>query len=569
MDVEILIHGVPDGQKYYGTKEEQANMGLFYDNSMESVKFVVETKKQGSTAFVYYSYLRYKGMIEAGGRLGGYFGLTLRLDKYYQDAIHIYNLLEIVFKRYIVGSLLIPSGEGYKYTVPDFASKASDIAQMQQALIQLIQSTCAPNKFLNIDANFIHPISAFPSANIADVSDVAILTSIKKYSKVVLSPEYELNIEKEYKKKLQEAEGKGGNIVAEKERKIAERDSTIASLNTKVSTLQNQIIGLEQDSKKKDTEIQQLKQKGELSQLVAKIKEPIVTIAEYFRVQDTPKHSSTPKYSRKNYLLGVFSSVLSIIILVLCVLSLSRNSSVTPDENKKEGKFEAQVNSLNKEIQRLTGTLKLKNDTIAELRKSNHTNQDAAELSIDISGKDIRGTQFSRGKTMSTNQTYTITIFKKSGRQKLADDKGTWTLTNATLMSGNLTDAQIKIQPKDAGEVKFEYIPNDLTKFASISRSEQAKVPEGTNPIKFSLLLDPNDKEVIAGKTYTVNVSGYNGDVDTWRFSGCEGDKNSQLSAEIKIKADAKDIAVTFVPKGMQLGQAQDLKLTRKVKQSE
>ena len=123
MDVEILIHGVPDGQDYYGIKEEQTNMGLFYDKSPESVKFVIETKKQGNSAYTYYSFLRYKGMIGAGGRPGSYFGLTLRLDKYYQDAIHIYNLMDIVFKRYIVGTLLVPSGDGYKYAVTNFAIK--------------------------------------------------------------------------------------------------------------------------------------------------------------------------------------------------------------------------------------------------------------------------------------------------------------------------------------------------------------------------------------------------------------------------------------------------------------
>ncbi len=569
MDVEILIHGVPDGQKYYGTKEEQTNMGLFYDNSMESVKFVVETKKQGSTAFVYYSYLRYKGMIEAGGRLGGYFGLTLRLDKYYQDAIHIYNLLEIVFKRYIVGSLLTPSGEGYKYTVPDFASKASDIAQMQQAFIQLIQATCAPNKFLDIDASFIHPISAVPSANIADVSDAAILASIKKYSKVALSPDYELNIEKEYKKKVQEAEGRGGNIVAEKDKKIAEKDSTIASLNTKFTSQQNQIAVLEQESKRKDTEIQQLKQKGDLAQQVAKIKDPIMTIAEFFRIKDpTPKE---PDYGRKNYFLGILSCGLSVIILALCVFSLLRNPSSTPNDNKKEDRLEAQVGSLNKEIERLTGIIREKNDTIADLRtKITPTAQPvtAEQLKIDVDGKDIAGAKFGAGKTMSTNQQYTIKILKKAGG-RISNNTGKWKLTNATLKSGNLTDAQITIQPKDAGEVKFEYIPNDLTKFASKSRSEQAKVPEVTNPIEFSLILDPNEDVVIAGNTYTVKVSGYTGDVDTWRFSGCDGDKNSLLSAEIKINVDATDIAVTFVPKGMPLTDAQKCTLKKKVKQPE
>ena len=329
MDVEILIHGVPDGQKYYGTKEEQANMGLFYDNSKEAVKFVVETKKQGSTAFAYYTYLRYKGMIEAGGRLGGYFGLTLRLDEYYQDAIHIYNLLEIVFKRYIVGTLLTPSGDAYKYTVPDFAIKASEIAQMQQALMQLIQATCTKSKFLDIDASFIHPITAVPSANIADVSEAALLASIKKYSKVVLSPEYELNIVKEYKKKLQEAEGKGGNIVAEKDKKIADKDSTIASLNTKVTTLQNQVAALEQESKRKDTEIQQLKQQGGLVQQVAKIKDPIVAIAEYFRIKDP--QPLTPKYGRKNFILGVVGCSVSVLVLAMCIIMMFRSPGSSAD----------------------------------------------------------------------------------------------------------------------------------------------------------------------------------------------------------------------------------------------
>ena len=89
MNVEILIHGVPDGQDYYGIAEERTYAELFYDNSAESVKFVVETKTTGNIASVYYTYLRYKGMVGYGGRPGSYFGLTLRIDKYYQDVIHM------------------------------------------------------------------------------------------------------------------------------------------------------------------------------------------------------------------------------------------------------------------------------------------------------------------------------------------------------------------------------------------------------------------------------------------------------------------------------------------------
>ena len=563
MDVEILIHGVPDGQDYFGIKNEQTNMELFYDSSIESVKFVVETKKQGNQAYAYYSYLRYKNMIGAGGRPGSYFGVTLRMDMYYQDVMLIYNLLDIVFKKHVVGTLLSQTSDGYKYSVPSFEHKKTEIENLQNALLQLIQTSCVVSKFLPLDKSFLNPISTTAVCNIYDITDSLMLTTIKKYSKVALSPDYPLNVIKEYEKKLVEAEKKGGGIVAAKDQTIAEKDATISSLNSTITTQQNKITSLEQDSKKKDNEIQQLKQSGNLAKLVANIKEPITALAEYFRIQDAQEQPPTLKYGRKNFMLGILSCGLSVIIIALCIFSLFRTPSSSPKENKKVEKLEAQVGSLNKEIQRLAGVLKLKNDTIAVLRTEVNQPQqvNAIPLKIDISGNGFSGQE----SPMLTNKIYTIKVLKQSGGD-IPNNKGKWTLTNATLKSGRLTDAIIKIQPNAAGEVKLEYTPNDLTQFAPKSRSAQAKAPSETTSIQFSLILDPNEEEVIAGNTYTVKVSGYEGDVETWRFSGCDGDKNSTLSAKITIKADAQDIAVTFVPKGMQLDQAQDRKLTRKVK---
>ena len=154
MDIEVFFHGVPSGQDYYGITEEWANVELFYDGSTESIKFVIETKKQGGKNYTYYTYLRY-GLMGFGGRSGSYFGLTLRFDQYYPDIIHIYNLLEIVFKRNIVGTLLIPAGDAYKYTLNNFSQKATDVNQAQQSLIQLVLTTCSPlhdNKQLIINS---------------------------------------------------------------------------------------------------------------------------------------------------------------------------------------------------------------------------------------------------------------------------------------------------------------------------------------------------------------------------------------------------------------------------------
>ena len=91
MDVEILLHGVPSGQDYYGLKEEQKLAESFYTSSIESVKIVVEARKNGTTPYVYYTYLRYKNIVGAGGRPGSYIGITLRLDMYYTDVILAYR----------------------------------------------------------------------------------------------------------------------------------------------------------------------------------------------------------------------------------------------------------------------------------------------------------------------------------------------------------------------------------------------------------------------------------------------------------------------------------------------
>lgn len=530
MDVEILIHGVPDGQKYYGAKEEQTNMGLFYDNSMESVKFVVETKKQGSTAFVYYSYLRYKGMIEAGGRLGGYFGLTLRLDKYYQDAIHIYNLLEIVFKRYIVGSLLTPSGEGYKYTVPDFASKASDIAQMQQALIQLIQATCAPNKFLDIDASFIHPIAAVPSANIADVSDAAILASIKKYSKVVLSPDYELNIEKEYKKKVQEAEGKGGNIVAEKDKKIADKDSTIASLNTKVTSQQNQIAVLEQESKRKDTEIQQLKQKGDLAQQVAKIKDPIMTIAEFFRIKNpTPKE---PDYGRKNHQLSIINGILICIVLVVIVVLFlihkpaAGGGSVNPTKTKEYIELKAQYDEL----------LKTYNNLLVQIQKPNGDSQAAAK----------KAEEERRAAELKAEETRKAEAKKKAEEEKKAAEA-----KKKAEAEKKATEAKKKAEEeRKAAEAKKKAEEERKAAEAKKKAEEERKAAEAKD---FSIVIEPNVEEVEVGKEYSFSISGYEGN-GTWGMDGFKA-LTDKSASEIKVTAIDKGnqkATISYTPEGGQ-----------------
>lgn len=470
MDVELLIHGVPDGQKFFGIKEEQTNMGLFYDNSIESVKFVIETKKQGNTAYTYYSYLRYKGLIEAGGRTGGYFGMTLRIDKYYQDAIHIYNLLDILFKRYIVGTILTPSGGGYKYIVTSFVTKTEDIDRLQQGLIQLIQDTCISEKFLDIDASFIHPITLAAKGNITDVTEGSILTYVKKYSKVVLSPDYESNMEKEYKQKLRKAEGLGGDIITQKDKKIEEQDKTIKSLETQIVTRQKRIKALEEETKQKDDEIQNLRKKGDLAQLINKLKEPITSLADYFRIKD-PKPQQ-PIFKQKNFLLGIINCALSAGILVLCIVSLCIKDAPSNlqeyKDNIKELKSENSI--LKKDKEELTKEMSIKSDFIRDLVAKTQ------KLRIDIT--DPNGTYY--GKDVKPDTKYILRVYREfydKDQKKISEiypDGGTWKVTGAERTEGKVTDSQITIKTNSVGKLEITYEPT-FQCFEMITRTQNIK----------------------------------------------------------------------------------------------
>ncbi len=462
MDVEIYLHGVPDGQDYFGIKEEQTNAGLFYDNSTESVKLVVETKKNGDKAYTYYTYLRYKGIVGSGGRPGSYFGITLRLDMYYQDVIHIYTLLEIVFKKYIIGTLLAQSGDTYKYMVPSFSVKKAEIEQLQQGMIQLIQSTCVFSKFTNIDDSFIHPATNVATCNIADISDSSMLSAIKKYSKVALSPDYKLNLAKEYEKKIQEAEGKGGNIVVEKEKIINSLNATISSQNSKIAKL-------EQDIKSKENELAQNKQRIDVKQTVETIKEPIIKLSKFFRLEDeghTQKaydNSAGNDQSIKKAL--TLNIALLAVVLILCVIGLFRTPS-----NSNNKQLDAQVaeltttnqkllsdkSQLEANIKSLQDALASKSNEIARLKdlvdRSSKNNQPAPttqkiQLKIDVEG-------YSRG-ALSTDKNYTISIRKAD--KSVYNDGGEWIITGATITNGSIYDSKITIQPDGTNNVSLKF----------------------------------------------------------------------------------------------------------------
>lgn len=540
MNVEILIHGVPDGQDYYGIAEERTYAELFYDNSAESIKFVVEPKKTGNNAFVYYTYLRYKGIVGYGGRPGSYFGITLRIDKYYLDVVHVYNMLDMVFKKHVIGVLLSPLGESYKYVVPNFASKKAEIDQLQQGLAQLIQGTCVWSKFVDVDANFIHPDAATASCNIADITENNMSAALKKYSKVILSPDYKLNLAKEYEKKIQEAEGKGGGMVAEKDKKIAEKDGVISSLNSTINSHQAKIETLQAEVKRKDNEILQIKTRNNLSQMISGIKEPINSLAEYFNVHDSQKNPPRPSFGLKNFIIGVVSCVLSLIVIALLLFTKPQKGTVDTKP------LENQIAELTNTNSQLAKEIELRDNTIADLRTQLAQKPEVQQPStptppstVVVKKLRIDIDPYKKNELLDCDKTYTIKVQEEDGAKADYMGNGLWTIKNAEITKGKNTDSKIVIKPTGNGSVEIKYQSENCTCSPRIFQVKQQSAA-----ISFEIIISPNDSQVEVGKEYTFSVSGYEGN-GKWSFDGFEPQigKITDKTIVVKAKKNGKDAA--------------------------
>ena len=479
MDVEVLLHGVPSGQDYYGLKGEQKQAAVFYVKSQESVKLVVEVKKTDNIPYVYYTYLRYKGVIGATGRAGSYIGITLRLDVYYTDVSHIYNMLDIAFKKYVVGTLLTTNNDSYKYIAPDFSSKKTDVERLQQGIVQLIQATCIASKFITIDNSFLNPVTNSPECNIADASEHLILTTIKKCSKVSISPDYKSSLERDYEKKLQEIEGRGSNVIAEKEKTIAQKDTTIASLNTTIATRESRIASLERELKTRDKELLDQKKSGDINQKIDKVKEPILALAEYFHVKENNVKPST-KFGQKNFYVGLINSgllVVAIVVLSFVFLKVQppkevEEPNVSMSKYKtlqtKYTELESRYSSLEKKHLEIWSLLdeKTRKEVEKKLEKKNLTVSNTTDVSQSSSSINLEIKIDPKVETVEVGKTYTFSVSGYNGKGewkvdgfKIAGDKTKSSVKAEVIEKEGQTEAVISYTPESGKKMsrKFKY----------------------------------------------------------------------------------------------------------------
>lgn len=192
MNFEVLVHGVPYGKDYWGPDSDRSYAEKFYDTSENGLQYVVETREVDGKNYCYYTIVRYGNVLsfekpnDNGSRGGSYVAVTYRFDMFYTDAKRVFQILETVFEKCIVGSIIEYSGTNYKFLCRSLKEKKDVMKKAEDDTLKLFQLSVIDDKFLPIDDAFIHP-SLVKTSNIADCTESNVITGLREVSKLVFT----------------------------------------------------------------------------------------------------------------------------------------------------------------------------------------------------------------------------------------------------------------------------------------------------------------------------------------------------------------------------------------------
>lgn len=388
MDLELFIHGVPKGQKIWGKAENDlAYIQNFYTQNNDETKFLVEIRSIKDTTFCYYSYLKYNNVVASDGRAGSYFGMTLRFDVYCADIVTIYNILDIVYKKHIVGNLLSGEASKNKFLVADFSNDSAELKEVESTIFSLIRLSVANSDFMNLQSLQAQKEGSLLEVNLLDCTKENILSVMRKCSKVAISPYYptlkDKNTQKSIKEQMAAFEKTKENEILglknamqqQNQQATAEKNALVSkaeSLQKKVDTLTSDkeklsasLSSLEKEKQSLQGRLRSSEERKNASELVASLREPLTKLAKIVGTSDEEQHHTHHKYENTEHEHGrrrtankmkeLFFPILHTVLLLLIVVYCSFRTY-----NEVVGKERKKVNT---EIRRTTA-VKEKVDTV-------------------------------------------------------------------------------------------------------------------------------------------------------------------------------------------------------------
>lgn len=257
MKISIFIHGVPNGQRMWSTDGTDAIVTNFYGQGQgEDTKFVAEVKKNGGNVYAYYSYFKYNNVYAYDGRAGSYVGMTVRMDALCTDVINIYNVLDIVYNRDVLGRIVSCEGGKTRFIRPDLTE--GDCKPIESSIVALLQGSLQSRSFTEVKEEMAKNGNAV-ILNPLDCDRANLVATLRQGTTIAISPQYdtirESMIQQECQKKLT-------TITSEKERQASEQQREIAGCKSLNNKMQTELNMLNSKLSQYETEISQLRKEN-------------------------------------------------------------------------------------------------------------------------------------------------------------------------------------------------------------------------------------------------------------------------------------------------------------------
>lgn len=234
MTVDLILHGVPNGQDIWGAIDDRHYFSTFYRQQNEREYLSIEARKVNGKAYCYYNYLRYNNIVAFDERAGAYLGITLRIDAYYKDILNMYQICEIIYHN-LFDSILKKREQNIQFIIPKFEIVGQELNNLQRKVINLIQLSATARDFVAINDSFFVNSGTIAPVSMQDCTPENILQVLQKYSKINISKYYPSTLES---KRQQEIEERYKYVISEKDNALTEKIKQVERLKERCSLLE-------------------------------------------------------------------------------------------------------------------------------------------------------------------------------------------------------------------------------------------------------------------------------------------------------------------------------------------
>lgn len=237
MTVDLILHGVPNGQDIWGVSDDTHYISTFYVQKDEREYLSIGIRKVDGKPYCYYNFLKYNGVTASDERAGAYIGITLRFDAYYKDILNVYQLCEIVYNN-LLDTIFIKNGENVKFKIAKFEDAEQELNEIKKKTFNLINLSATAKDFAPINDTFFSNDSKTVKAFLLDCTPDNVMQALVKYGKVEISKYYPSVNEA---KKLKGVEDRYIATIAQKDKDLQKANLQIEDLTSERQRLQSDL----------------------------------------------------------------------------------------------------------------------------------------------------------------------------------------------------------------------------------------------------------------------------------------------------------------------------------------